>query len=58
MADESVNALHRTVFRHVVLSHETPEEVAAKFGISRNNVDQIKRRLTARLAEAVRKMTD
>ena len=58
MADESVNALHRMVFRHVVLSHEPPEEVAAKFGISRNNVDQIKRRLTARLADAVRKMTD
>ena len=58
MADESVNALHRTVFRHVALMHEQPEAVAAQFGISRENVDQIKRRIISRLGEIVKKMTD
>ena len=58
LADDSVAALHRSVFRHVALMREKPEDVARSFGISRANVDQIKRRMTARLGEAVRKMTD
>lgn len=53
MADESINALHRTVFRHVALMHERPDAVAARFGISRNNVDQIKKRMIARLGAIV-----
>lgn len=58
LADESVNPLHRTVFRHVALMHERPEAVAARFGLSRANVDQIKRRLIDRLAGLVRALTE
>lgn len=53
LADESVNALHRTVFRHVALMHEPPEAVAVQFGLTRGNVDQIKKRLIARLSSMV-----
>ena len=57
LSDESVNARSREVFRHVALLHEPPAEVAAAFGISRANVDQIKRRLVLRLSELVKTMT-
>ena len=36
---------------------EPPETVAQMFGIERNNVDQIKSRLIARLARLVKAMT-
>ena len=57
LSDDSVNARSREVFRHVALLHEPPAEVAAAFGISRANVDQIKRRLVLRLSELVKTMT-
>ena len=53
LADERINPLHRTVFRHVALMRERPEDVAARFGISRANVDQIKKRLVSRLSGLV-----
>ncbi len=56
LADPSVNALHRTVFRHVALMHEKPEDVARQFSLSRANVDQIKKRLLKRLATLVDKL--
>lgn len=56
MADKSVNALHRTVFRRVALMRERPEDVAREFGISRGNVDVIKKRLLERLGESVRRL--
>ena len=48
----------REVFRHVAMLHEPPESVAAAFGITRNNVDQIKRRLVERLQRLVSAMTE
>ena len=36
--------------------HEPPTQVAAEFGTTRNNVDQIKKRMIARLSEMVRSM--
>ena len=57
LSDESVNARAREVFRHVALMHEQPAEVAAAFGISRTNVDQIKRRMVQRLSTLVSSMT-
>ncbi len=57
LSDESVNARAREVFRHVALMHEPPAEVAAAFGISRTNVDQIKRRMVQRLSVLVSSMT-
>lgn len=57
LADDSISARTREVFRHVALMHEPPEAVAQMFGIERNNVDQIKSRLIARLARLVKAMT-
>lgn len=57
LSDESVNARAREVFRHVALMHEPPAEVAAAFGISRTNVDQIKHRMVQRLSALVSSMT-
>ena len=58
MSDESVNPRTREIFRHVALLHEPAAEVARLFGVSRNNVDQIKNRLIRRLSETVAAMTD
>lgn len=54
--DPAINPTHREIFRHIALLHEAPSDVAALFGITRNNVDQIKNRLRSRLAETVRAM--
>ena len=37
--------------------HEKPEDVAAQFGISRNNVDQIKNRMVAKLTRMINAMS-
>lgn len=58
MADDTLSAQTRSIFRHVALMHEKPEAVAAQFGVTRNNIDQIKSRLIARLSELVRTMTE
>ena len=57
LADSSISAATREVFRHVALMHEKPADVARAFGITRNNVDQIKARLIARLKDLVRAMS-
>ena len=57
MSDPKINPSTREVFRHVALMHEKPEDVARQFGISRNNVDQIKSRMIGKLADMVRAMT-
>lgn len=58
MADGTVNAMHRTVFRKVVLEHMPPADVASELGISRGNVDVIKSRIMERLCEMVERLTD
>ncbi len=58
LADDSIALTTREVFRHVALMHESPVKVAGQFGITRNNVDQIKARLIARLKDLVAGMTD
>ena len=57
LADDSIALTTREVFRHVALMHEPPQTVADKFGITRNNVDQIKARLIARLKDLIAHMT-
>ena len=57
MADDTLNAMHRTVFREVALVHRPPSEVASELGISRGNVDVIKSRMLERLAELVARLT-
>ena len=51
MADKSISPRDKEIFRRVALKGETPESVAEVFGIKRNNVDQIKARMVARLKE-------
>ena len=56
LADEKIAASTREVFRHVALLNERPEAVAAAFGLTRNNVDQIKSRMIARLTRLANEM--
>lgn len=57
LADIRIPPTKREVFRHVALLHERPEDVAARFGLSRANVDTIKHRLLVRLTERIHAMT-
>lgn len=57
LADPSFSAQTRSIFEHVALMREDPENVAKQFGVTRNNVDQIKSRMIGKLKEMVRKMT-
>ena len=58
MADDSIASRNREVFRHVALLGESPERVAADFGITRGNVDVIKNRVLSRLKDLVASMRD
>jgi len=49
MADRKISTRDKEIFRRVVLQGESPEDVAAVFDIKRNNVDQIKARMVAKL---------
>ena len=57
MSDDSISASTREVFRHVALMNEPPEDVARQFGITRNNVDQIKNRMIGKLSALISSMT-
>ncbi len=57
LADTSINPRNREIFRHTVLMHEPPEAVAAMFGITRGNVDVIKKRMISKLSALVNEMT-
>ena len=50
-ADKSISTRDKEIFRRVALQGESPEDVAAIFDIKRNNVDQIKARMVAKLKE-------
>ena len=51
MADKSISTRDKEIFRRVAPQGESPEDVAAIFDIKRNNVDQIKARMVAKLKE-------
>ena len=51
MADKSISTRDKEIFRRVALLDESPEDAAAIFAIKRNNVDQIKSRMTKKLKE-------
>ena len=51
MADPGLSDRDKDIFRRVALRGESPEDVARMFGIKRNNVDQIKARMVAKLKE-------
>ena len=54
MAGDEVSARDKQVFEQVAIVGVAPTEVAAKFGLSRANVDQIKKRMTDRLRVLVK----
>ena len=56
LADDSILPSTREIFRHVALMHEKPADVARRFGVSRNNVDQIKARMITRLKDLISAM--
>ena len=58
MSDSSIDPRNREIFRHVALMRERPDDVAARFGVTRNNVDQIKSRMTRKLADMLSAMTE
>ena len=49
MADRSISTRDKEIFRRVALQGESPNDVADIFNIKRNNVDQIKARMVAKL---------
>ena len=49
MADTKISKRDKEIFRRVALRGESPESVAELFEIKRNNVDQIKARMVAKL---------
>ena len=51
MADKSISTRDKEIFCRIARRGESPEDVAAIFGIKRNNVDQIKARMVARLRD-------
>ena len=53
MNDESIQSRTRQVFLRVAVNGEKPDDVAAAFGIERNAVDQIKKRMMPRLQKIV-----
>ena len=57
LADDAITPRTREVFRHVALLHESPQDVARQFGISRGNVDQIKKRMIDRLSDLISAMS-
>ena len=56
LADDSITPSTREIFRHVAIEHEKPADVARQFGVTRNNVDQIKARMIARLKDLIAAM--
>lgn len=51
LADDKISTRDKEIFRRVALRGEAPEDVAKIFEIKRNNVDQIKARMVAKLKE-------
>ena len=54
LSDAAISDRDKRVFEQVAIAGVAPTEVAAKFGLSRANVDQIKKRMTDRLRVLVK----
>lgn len=57
LSDTSIRERTRQIFEHVAVHGEDPQVVADLFGTTRNNVDQIKNRLTERLVDLARNLS-
>lgn len=58
MADPEIHERDKCVFSRVAVNNETLESVASAYGISRNDVDQIKNHMIAKLRELVSRLAD
>lgn len=58
MADTTISPRTHEVFRQVALQHEPAETVAERFGLTANNVYQIKKRQIERLSALVAALTE
>ena len=58
MADPRIQEQTKQIFTRTALNDESPDDVARMFGITRNNVDQIKNRMTAKLRELAKDLSD
>ncbi len=54
LSDERIPSKSKQMFQRVAVDGVAPDEVAAAYGTSRNNVDKTKSRMIARLREIVR----
>jgi RNA polymerase sigma-70 factor, ECF subfamily len=57
LSDPTIKGRTLEVFKAYVLENQPAEGVAARFGISKNNVFQIKNRLVKRLQEEIQRLT-
>ena len=51
LADPAIRPQTKQIFRRVAINGESPEAVAAAFGVTRNSVDQTKARMVAKLRQ-------
>ena len=58
MTDPRIQEQTKQIFTRTALNDESPDDVARMFGITRNNVDQIKNRMTAKLRELAKELSD
>ena len=58
MADPSIRPQTKQIFRRVAINGESPETVAAAFGVTRNSVDQTKARMVAKLRKIKEKLVE
>ena len=56
MADPAIRPQTKQIFRRVAINGESPEAVAAAFGVTRNSVDQAKARMVAKLRQIKEKL--
>ena len=58
LSDPKIQAQTKQVFIRTALNDESPEDVANLFGMTRNNVDQVKNRMTTKLRELAKALLD
>ena len=58
LSDERIPDKSKQIFQRVMVDGLAPEDVAAAYGTSRNNVDQTKRRMLERLRRIVRSLEE
>ena len=56
--DEKIPGKSKQIFQRVAVDGAQPDEVAAAYGTSRNNIDKTKSRMMARLREIVRRLEE